>query len=293
MVFSGYILWGVFPLYFYWVREVSAPEILAHRIIWSVVLLLAFGLITGRDTWQRVLSNRQNVRVCMVSATVLSVNWLIYIWAIGNQMALEGSLGYFINPLVSVLLAVVVLREPISRLQLIAIILAATAVLYLTFLVGDIPWVAISLAFAFGVYGLIHKKYRIDSVGGFTLETLLMAPFALAYMGFLFVNSQNIFLGSSLQLNFLLLCAGPITSVPLLLYLMGLSRLRLTTAALMQYIVPTLQFIVAIYLLNEPLSREKLMAFVLIWLGLLIFSVDTLKTRMRNNRLRSGNKAVT
>lgn len=285
MALSGYMLWGVFPVYFFWLRDVSAPEILAHRILWSVVLLLIYGIVTGARPWQRVFSHRGSVIACIVSALFLSVNWLIYIWAVSNEMALEGSLGYFINPLVSVLLAVVILGEPLSRLQLVAILMASFAVFYLTFLVGDIPWVAISLAFAFGAYGLIHKKYQIDAIGGFTVETMLLGPFALAYLSYLIFTSQSHFLAGSPKITWLLLCAGPVTSMPLLLYLKGLSKLRLSTVALMQYTVPTLQFVVAIVVLGEPLSIEKLFAFVLIWLGLIVFSIDILKRRQRNNQL--------
>jgi chloramphenicol-sensitive protein RarD len=285
MVLVGYALWGIFPIYFYWLRDVIASEILAHRVIWSLVLLLLFGLVSGRQSWRRVLQNRRDVAACCVSALLLALNWLIYIWAVGNQMALQGSLGYFINPLVSVLLAVVVLKEPLSRLQLIAIGLAALAVCYLTFSVGEIPWVALSLAFAFGAYGLIHKKFQIDAIGGLTVETLLMGPFAIMYLLLLFVTGQLHFMAGSFQVNILLLCAGPITTIPLLLYLKGLSRLRLSTVALMQYIVPTLQFVVAVYVLGEPLGPEKLLAFLLIWLGLLIFSIDILRQRATRNRL--------
>ncbi len=253
-----------------------------------MVLLVVFGLLARTYPWKRVFGNRRNVLACAASAVLLAVNWLIYIWAIGNQMALEGSLGYFINPLVSVLLAVVVLKESLSPLQMIAIALTGVAVCYLTFMVGEVPWVAISLALAFGAYGLIHKKYNIDAIGGLTVETFLMAPFAFIYLMFLVSGSQQHFLAGSARIDLLLLCAGPITSIPMLLYLKGLTRLRLTTVALMQYIVPTLQFVVAIYILNEPLSREKLVAFVLIWIALLVFSVDILKQRAHNNRLRSA-----
>ncbi|MEM7256085.1 MAG: EamA family transporter RarD [Pseudomonadota bacterium] len=292
MTLCSYVLWGAFPVYFYWLRHVSATEILAHRILWSLVLLLLFGVITGVHPWRGVIASRRNVAVCLVSALLLSVNWLIYIWAIGNGRALEGSLGYFINPLVSVLLAVVVLNEALSKLQLVAILMATVAVLYLTFMVGEIPWVAISLAFAFGAYGLIHKKYQINAIGGLTVETMLMAPFAAAYLVMLIGTSQNGFLAGDLTTDLLLLAAGPITSIPLLLYLKGLSRLRLSTVALLQYTVPSLQFLVAVYILNEPLSREKLLSFVLIWLGLLIFSVDILQQRSRNNRLRREQATV-
>ena len=285
---ASYTLWGVFPIYFYWLRDVNAAEILAHRILWSLVLLLTYGVVTATYPWQQILSNRINLWRCFLSALFLSINWLIYIWAVGNAMALEGSLGYFINPLISVLLAVVILKEALSRLQLIAIILACVAVLYMTVSLGEIPWVALSLAFAFGTYGLIHKRYQIDAIGGLTVETMLMAPLAIAYLLYLHTTDQMSFLNTSSTVDVLLLLAGPVTSIPLLLYLKGLSLLRLSTVALMQYIVPSLQFFVAIYILNEPLSGEKLIAFCIIWLALLIFSVDILRQRARNNRMRVG-----
>lgn len=282
----SYVLWGIFPVYFYVLRHVGAMEILAHRILWSLVLLLLFGAVTASYPWRIVLSSRRNIMVCAISALLLSVNWLIYIWAVANGRALEGSLGYFINPLVSVLLAVVVLKEALSRLQLVAIAMASLAVLYLTFMVGEIPWVALSLAFAFGAYGLIHKKYQIDAIGGLTVEALLMAPFAAGFLIWMFVSAQISFLAVDLRTDVLLLLAGPITSIPLLLYLKGLSWLRLSTVALLQYTVPSLQFVVAIVVLNEPLSVERLIAFIIIWIALLVFSIDILQQRTRNNRLR-------
>jgi chloramphenicol-sensitive protein RarD len=288
MAATSYTLWGVFPVYFYWLRDVSAAEILAHRILWSLLLLLIFGVLTGGYPWRHILNNRQNLWRCFISALLLSVNWLIYIWAVGNAMALEGSLGYFINPLVSVLLAVVVLNEGLSRLQIVAILLACIAVLYMILSIGEFPWVALSLALAFGGYGLIHKRYRLDAIGGLTVETMLMAPFALAYLFYLHSGGHLSFLHGSAKADLLLICAGPITTIPLLLYLKALSLLRLSTAALMQYLVPSLQFVVAIYILHEPLSREKLIAFLIIWAGLLLFSADIIHTRRKNTRLRAG-----
>ncbi len=288
MAVASYTLWGVFPVYFYWLRDVSAVEILAHRIWWSLLLLLAFGLLTGNYPWQPILASRAKLWRCFLSAVLLSVNWLIYIWAVANSMALEGSLGYFINPLVSVLLAVVILNEGLSRLQLVAIAMACVAVVYMIISLGEFPWVALSLAVAFGSYGLIHKRFKIDAIGGLTVETMLMAPFAIAYLVFLQINGQMSFLHTGIRVDLLLICAGPVTTVPLLLYLKGLSQLRLSTAALLQYLVPSIQFVVAIYILKEPLSSEKLIAFVIIWAGLLLFSIDIIRTRFKNNRLRAS-----
>lgn len=287
MAASSYVLWGVFPIYFHWLREVNAAEILAHRIIWSALLLVLFGVLARSYPWRRVFTQKK-LLPCLLSALFLSVNWLIYIWAIGNQKALEGSLGYFINPLVSVLLAVVVLNESLSRYKILSIALAGIAVLYLALKVGEIPWIALSLALAFGSYGLIHKLFEIDAIGGLTMETILLAPFALFFLGYLHLNGQMAFLSLSPSIDVLLVCAGPVTTIPLLLYLKGLAQLRLTTAALMQYIVPSLQFLVAVYILLEPLSNDKLLAFCLIWLALAIYSLDVLQQRRRNNRIRQN-----
>ena len=285
---SGYVLWGVFPIYFYLVRDVNALEVLSHRIIWSMVLLLLIGLfLSKRLSWLDLIKTRESLIACLVSALFLSANWLIYIWAVANQMVLEGSLGYFINPLVSVLMAVAFLGERLNKFQLIAILFALAGVLFLIIKAGYIPWVALSLALTFATYGLIHKRFSIDAFAGLTLETLLTAPLAIIYMAYVFMNGHNAFLSGQLMTDSLLLAAGIITTLPLFLFLASLSNLRLSTVGLLQFIVPTLQFFVAIYILNEAMNADKLIAFCFIWLGLIIFAYDVVKKRKHKNVSKS------
>ena len=287
LAISGYLLWGIFPIYFHLVRDVSALEVLSHRIIWSMVLLLAIGVFLGkRKKWHDLIKSRKTLVPCIFSALLLSVNWLIYIWAVANQMVLEGSLGYFINPLISVLMAVVVLGERLNKFQLTAIVFALSGVLFMILKVGYVPWVALSLALTFATYGLIHKRYSIDAFAGLTLETILCVPLAIAFMAYLFSVEQQAFLATSWRTDALLLAAGIITTLPLLLFLASLSNLRLSTVGLLQYIVPSLHFFVAIYILNEPLSDDKLITFCLIWFGLLIFTYDIVRQRRLKNRLQ-------
>jgi len=274
---SSYVLWGIFPIYFFLLRHVTAFEVLVHRVIWSMLLLLLISAFINRQTkWYDLLKTKEALIPCLFSTLFLSINWVIYIWAVANSMAIEGSLGYFINPLISVLMAVIFLGERLNKYQLSAIGFAVIGVLFLIFKVGEFPWVALSLALSFGIYGLIHKKFEVDAFAGLTLETIIAAPLAIAYLTFLFVTGQNAFLSTDWQTDSLLLAAGIITSLPLLLYLASLPQLRLSTVGLLQYIAPTLQFLVAVYILNEP--------FNIIWIGLFIFSFDTIRQRRLRNK---------
>jgi len=288
LALSSYALWGLFPMYFYALRDVSPGEVLVHRVAWSMVLLLiASSAMRGLQRWTDLLRSREALLPCVFSALLLSTNWLVYIYAVGNGMALEASLGYLINPLVSVVMAVLLLNEALNRYQWVAIVLAVIGVGFLVVKVGELPWVALTLAFLFGTYGLIHKKYAIDAFSGFTLETVLLTPVALSYLGYLFFTGQNAFLTAGWQTDGLLLAAGIVTSVPLLLFLMSLPQLRLSTVGILQYIAPSLQFLVAVYVLGESFSRDKFIAFCIIWLGLLVFSGDVIRQRLRKNRLQT------
>ncbi len=285
LAFAGYSLWGIFPIYFYLVRHVSAPEVLAHRIIWSMVLLLCISyLFKSKVKWHQLVKSASTLVPCLFSSLFLSTNWLIFIWAIGNQMAIEGSLGYFINPLISVLMGMIFLGERLNKYQIIAISFAFIGVLFLIFKVGQFPWVALSLAITFAIYGLIHKKYGVDALAGLTLETIIAAPLAVLFMVYLFACEQNAFLAINHWTDSLLLMAGIVTSLPLLLFLSALPLLRLSTVGLLQFIVPTLHLLVAIYVLAEPFNQNKFFAFCIIWTGLLIFSFDTIRQRRLRNK---------
>ncbi len=284
---SSFILWGLFPIYFYLLREVSALEILAHRILWSMILLLVLGTIIKYPTkWHHLLKSKALLLPCIFSTLFLTVNWLIYIWAVANTMALQGSLGYFINPLVSVLLGVVILGERIKIIQLVGILFALVGVLFLILKTGEFPLIALALAFSFGTYGLIHKRYAIDALAGLTLETIISAPFAAGYMIYLFATSKHSFMAIGWETDLLLLMAGLVTSVPLLMFLASLKYLRLSTVGLLQYVAPTLQFLVAVFVIGEPFNHDKLISFSIVWLGLAIFSIEAIRQRRISDRKR-------
>lgn len=288
LALSSYLLWGVFPIYFYLLREVSAAEVLTHRIIWSMILLLAINFFrAGRSQWYQLAKSRNTLLPCLFSALFLSLNWLIYIWAVANGRAIEASLGYFINPLISVAMAVVFLGEKLNKFQLTALGLATAGVAFMVFKVGEMPWIAFSLALSFGTYGLIHKRFAVDPFSGLTLETVIISPLAIGYLTYLISIDKHAFLTSGWQVDGLLLAAGLITTMPLLLFLASLPQLRLSTVGLLQFTAPTLQMLVAIFVLGEVLSRDKLIAFCIIWLGLLVFCYDVFLKRRLKNQLRS------
>jgi chloramphenicol-sensitive protein RarD len=272
---GAYVCWGLFPLYFRSLHGVPAPEILAHRIAWSVAFLLL--VVTVRRHWpelKRQLSPGVVGRLA-ISAVLISTNWLIYIWAVNAAHVLDASLGYFVNPLVSVLLAVIFLREPLSRRQIAAIALAAVGVLFLVIRVGRFPWVALSLALTFGLYGLIRKRVPVDATVGLLTEVLVLAPLALGYLGLLGESGHSHFLETPGR-TALLASAGIVTAVPLLWFANGVRRLRLSTVGLLQYLNPTIQFTIAVLIFGEPLSPAHRFAFACIWVALAIYTSEAL-----------------
>ena len=272
---GAYLCWGLFPLYFRALHGVPAPEILAHRIAWSVAFLLL--VVTVRRHWpelRRQLSPGVVGRLA-VSAALISANWLIYIWAVNAEHVLDASLGYFVNPLVSVLLAVVFLREPLSRRQIVAIALAAVGVLFLVIRAGRFPWVALSLALTFGLYGLIRKRVPVDATVGLLTEVLVLAPLALGYLGLLGASGHSHFLETPGR-TALLASAGIVTAVPLLWFANGVRRLRLSTVGLLQYLNPTIQFTIAVAIFGEPLGSAHRFAFACIWVALAIYTSEAL-----------------
>lgn len=281
---TGYLMWGIFPLYFFLVKDVPPMEVLVHRVLWSMLLLLLISFfLKTKQTWRDVFKSKQALLGSAICSLILCFNWLIYIWAVGNNMALEGSLGYFINPLVSVLLAVLFLGERLNKTQLLAIAFASVGVLYLVFKAGEVPIVALALAVSFALYGLLRKRFSIDAFAGLTVETMLIAPFAAAYMIYLATSGNARFLNVDWQTDSLLLSAGVITTVPLLFFLASLPLLRLSSVGLIQYIAPTLQFFMAVYILKESFNQDKLVAFVFIWCGLIVFTMDVVAQRRKLN----------
>lgn len=273
----AYIIWGLFPLYFHQLSQIGAFELVLHRTLWALGFLLL--VLTWRRQWQWLRQAWRQPRLLALyatSATLLSVNWLIYVWAVNNQHVLEASLGYFINPLVNVLLGVLVLRERPRPAQWAALTLAAGAVLWLSWHTGAPPWIALSLALSFGIYGLIKKTAPLDALEGLTLETLLLAVVAAPVLLGWDLSGRSALAGAPASLWAWLLLAGPLTAVPLLLFGHGARRIPLSTLGLLQYISPSLQFLLGVWLFHEPLQTTRLTGFALIWLALLLYSGESL-----------------
>lgn len=275
---AAYGLWGLFPIYFKATATVPPLEVLAHRVIWAFAMLLVVAARLGLSQELRAaFRSAATMRLLGASSVLIAVNWLVYIWAVVSGRILEGSLGYYINPLLSVLLGVIVFRERLERSVLAAIAIAAAGVLWLTLHVGRPPWVALSLAFSFGLYGLLRKLAPVGAVTALTVETGLLLPFALAYLGLARARGTLAFLAGGFRLDLLLVLVGPITAIPLLFFAGAARRLPLSTLGFLQYVSPTLQFLVAVALYREPFSAARGVAFACIWTALAIFAVHTLR----------------
>ena len=278
---SAYLLWGFLPVYFKLLAEVLPTEVVAQRILWSVVLLA--GLIVAARRWPQLrtaLANPKALKLLTGSAILIGVNWLIYIWAINNNHVLEGSLGYFLNPLVNVVMGVLFLKERLTQAQGVAVGLAGVGVAVLAIGAATGLWISLALALSFATYGLIRKIAPVDSLEGLTIETVLLAPVATGYLFWLSSTGAARF-GSELDLSVLLALGGVVTATPLLLFAAAARRLQYSTLGLLQYIAPTIQFLLAVLIFGEPLTTAHLICFGLIWSGLAIYAADGLRRGSR------------
>ncbi|CAI1868715.1 putative chloramphenical resistance permease RarD [Serratia marcescens] len=279
---TAYFMWGIAPAYFKLIQQVSADEILTHRIIWSFFFMLA--LITLGRNWPKVRAacqNRKRLLLLAVTALLIGGNWLLFIWAVNNHHMLEASLGYFINPLVNVLLGMLFLGERFRRMQWVAVALAFTGVLVQLWQFGSLPIIGLGLAFSFAFYGLLRKKIAIDAQTGMLIETLWLLPVAAAYL-FLFADSPTSHLSANpWSLNLLLVAAGIVTTVPLLCFTAAATRLRLSTLGFFQYLGPTLMFLLAVTFYGETIGQDKLVTFGFIWAALILFTLDALYTQRK------------
>lgn len=274
----AYTVWGIVPAYWRLLRHVDPIELVAHRAVWGVG---TFGLLIaiagqGRHL-TRALRDPRTLGVMVVSGVLLAVNWILFVWATVSGHLLEASLGYFMNPLVSVGLGTLVLREQLRRLQWIAIALATSGVAFLAWRVGQVPWVSLALAVSWGLYGLVRKTAKVDALVGSTVETLLLAPVAAIFLGL----RGSAFQAGDPQTIALLVGTGVITVVPLILFTVAARRLPLSTVGFLQYLAPTGQFLLAVLAYHEPLARDRLFAFALIWVALVVFSVDLARASVR------------
>jgi chloramphenicol-sensitive protein RarD len=269
----AYGLWGLVPLYFKWVAAVAPEEIVAQRIVWAFVVLAIVVTLVGR--WRDVLPalrSRPTMLALSASTLLLAFNWFVYIYSVSTNQVVEASLGYFLNPLVNVLLGVVILHERLRRWQTAGIALAAVGVAIL-----GVPWIAVSLAVSFAFYGLLRKQVAADGLLGLFIETLLLAPFALAYILYLQAVGASAFTAADPALCAKLAASGVVTCVPLLLFAAAARRLRFATVGVLQYLSPTIQFLIAVFLFDEPLSTTKLVALVFIWAAVGIYAADSLR----------------
>ncbi|MBE7185417.1 MAG: EamA family transporter RarD [Methylobacterium mesophilicum] len=270
---AAYVLWGFLPFYLKAVAHISIFEVVAHRILWSLPVAGLVVVLTGRSKELRqALGSPRMIGMGMLMACFLTINWSIYVWAIGSGHAVEGALGYYINPLISVLLASLVLGEKLNRMQGVAVAVAVAAVALLTWETGGLPWISLGLAGSWGVYALLKKALPIGANQGFFLEVLLLSPLALICLVWVWQSRSPHFATTGWGDTLLLMASGLVTAVPLILYANGAKRLRLSTIAIMQYIAPTLVFLIAVFVFREPFSAVRGIAFVLIWLSLVIYT---------------------
>lgn len=275
MAVGAYGLWGVLPLYWKLLHAVPALEVLAHRIVWSWLLVAAVLALQSRRSWLRELRGKPKAQLAMVgSALLLGANWYLYIWAVMHNYVVEASLGYFINPLFSVVLGVVLLRERLRRGQWLAVGIAAAGVLYLTAIYGRLPWVGLTLVLTFGVYGYMKKIAPLGALEGLLVETGILGVPLLAYLVWLEVQGGGAFWHWGAGVTALLVVAGPVTALPMVLFVAGARQINLSLVGMLQYIAPTLQFLIGVLVFHEYFNPARLLGFGVIWLALVVFSVE-------------------
>lgn len=273
---GAYGLWGVLPLYIHLLKDVPSLQVLAHRVLWSLLLLGVIVLVWKRGGALIAAARGRTLLGLLASAALIAVNWTVYIWAVQHDHVIEASLGYFINPLVNVALGMAVLGERLRRLQGIAIAIAALGVSVLALSGGGMLWISLTLAVSFGCYGLVRKVIAIDALGGLTVETLILAPFCLALLLHAGATGAGAW-GQSMRLDLLLFFAGAMTAAPLLMFAAAARRMPYSTMGLLQYIAPTLQFLIAVLVFGEPLHLANLVTFALIWAGCGLYAWDSLR----------------
>jgi chloramphenicol-sensitive protein RarD len=273
---ASFFLWGIFPIYWKALRHVPSTQILAHRIVWSLVFVVC--LIFAQRQWKyakAIISEFPNLPRLLVTPFLLATNWLIYIWAVNTDQIVEASLGYFINPIVNVFLGMVFLRERLQRWQGLSVVLAFTGVFLLAYRYGHVPWIALSLAFTFGTYGLLRKTARAGAMVGLLYETAVLTPLALAYLVYLGVQGSGAFGFVGLKTDLLLAGAGIITAVPLILFAHGARRIQYSTVGFLQYLAPTGQLLLGVLLYREPFTGIHAVSFGFVWTAIIIYSISS------------------
>ncbi|MDQ0300034.1 chloramphenicol-sensitive protein RarD [Salibacterium salarium] len=286
----AYVSWGFLPLYWKLVGDVPAAEVLAHRIVWSLVFMIValFLMRKLKGVWgeiKQTFSSRKSGIAISLAAILISINWFIFIFAVNSDRVIEASLGYYINPLINVVLATIFLKEKLSKSEGLAFLLAVAGVVTLTVYYGYLPWAALGLALSFGFYGLIKKTAAVGAWAGLTIETLLMTPFALLFLFFIREGNSAVFhYGTNTTL--FLLGAGAATAIPLLLFAAGAKRISFSLMGFLQYFAPTIMLILGVFLFQEPFSQQQFIAFVIVWTGLLIFTISRSNSTIRSRKRR-------
>jgi chloramphenicol-sensitive protein RarD len=279
---AAYVTWGILPLYWKTLKHIPAREILAYRVIWSFIFLCLLNTI--RKRWPEVkeaYSSRRNRMSSLISAAIIGAVWFIYIWAMITDHVVEASMGYYINPLISVVLGMIFLKERLTFAQNIAFVLALIGVVFLTVQYGRFPWIALSLAVGFGLYGLLRKTSRVGSITGLTAETAILSPLALVYILFLFYGKTSSAIEASVTTHLFLMGAGIVTAVPLVWFAKGARRIPLSMIGFFQYLAPTISLLLGIFVFKEPFTTAHLISFGLIWIALIIYTISRIRDMKR------------
>ena len=287
---AAYSMWGVAPMYFKLLVEVPAAEFLVHRIVWSVVVLVALVMVAGHmPKVVAALKDKRVLQILLLSGLLLGVNWLLFIWAVNNDHLLDASLGYYINPLLNVFLGRIFLQERLRHLQKFAVGLALLGVSILVLSYGQVPWIALVLAGTFGIYGLLRKQVAVDSMPGLLIESVMMLPLALIYWVWFAGEASNM-LTNDWTFNLTLVAAGVVTTAPLLCFTAAARRIMYSTLGFFQYIGPSIMFLLAVFLYGEPLDEARLITFAFVWSALILFSYDSFRQYRVNRRQMAESK---
>jgi len=287
LALAAFLWWGLAPIYFKSITHVGALEILAHRIVWSIpVALFLMGILKKKVLIRSILRNKKLLLSLFFTTFLISINWLIFTWAVTNEHILDTSLGYFINPIISILMGVVLLNERLTKMQWAAVFSVLLGVMNQIINYGEIPWIALSLAFSFAIYGFIKKQIKIDSLNGFLVETTLALPFSLGFIIWSLISGSAVFFNYNLSTDLLLLAGGIVTAVPLIMFAAAAQKIPLSAMGFLQFIAPSLSFLLATQVYNEPLSNEQLISFVLIWIGLALYLIKPIKDLLKSKMNR-------
>jgi len=282
---GAFLLWGLLPIYWKSLSDVPSFEILGHRMAWSLPFTIVFLLIFRHRAFSAQLKNKTVLESAIIGSLLLAGNWFVYIWAVNSGYIVEASLGYYINPLVSVALGVIFMRERLRSGQIAAIGIAAGGVMYLTFVYGTFPWIALALALSFGLYGLLHKKIRIGPLESLHFETLIFFIPAVGFLLYLEISGRGAFLHASSMTTLVLIGTGLVTTVPLLLFAYAAQNIPLSLLGILQYIAPTISLLIGIFLYGEAFPLSRLVGFMLVWSGLLIYVIEGAGQRARQRRM--------